>query len=389
VTPRRVVVLGGGTGGTMVANRLRRLLPERTEIHVVDRDDRHVYRPGLLLVPFGLARPERLVRQRCAQLRGGVHFHVATVEEVALERSEVRLAGGHVLGYDALVVATGAELQPGETPGLVWSERVHTFYEPAGAQALAEALRGFDRGRLVVDVVDLPITCPVAPLEFAFLADWHLRERGVRDRVELVFATPLDGAFTKPVAAAELSDLLARKGIELVSEFVAGEVDGAGGTLAAYDGRTLDFDLLVAVPLHGGADWVSRTPGLGDALGWVHTEPDTLRARAADNVFALGDATDLPISKAGSVAHYQAGVVADNVASVLAGAEPRASYDGHANCFVETGFDRALLLDFDYERQPLPGHLGPLPLLRESRLNHLAKRLVAPLYWRLLKGGIA
>jgi sulfide:quinone oxidoreductase len=389
VIPQRVVVLGGGTGGTMVANRLRRLLPDRAQIHVVDRDDRHVYRPGLLLVPFGLARPAGLVRQRCAQLRGGVHFHVAEVAEVALDRSEVRVAGGGVLGYDALVVATGAALQPEETPGLVWSDRVHTFYEPARAQALFEALRRFDRGRLVVDVVDLPITCPVAPLEFAFLADRFLRDRGVRHRVEIVYATPLDAAFTTPLAAAKLGGLLERKGIELVSELVAAEVDGPGGQLVAYDGRTLDFDLLVAVPLHGGAAWVSRTAGLGDALGWVRTEPDTLRARAADDVLALGDATDLPISKAGSVAHYQARVVADNVASLLAGAEPRRRYDGRANCFVETGYDKALLLDFDYEREPRPGRLGPLPLLREARANHLAKRLVAPLYWRLLRGGIA
>ena len=126
----------------------------------------------------------------------------------------------------------------------------------------------------------MPIKCPVAPLEFAFLADWYLRERGIRDRVELVYATPLDGAFTKPVASEHLAGLLAEKEIELVTEFNAGEVDGVGGRLVSYDGRELDFDLLVTVPLHGGAAYVERSPGLGDALGFVPTDKRTLQTPA-------------------------------------------------------------------------------------------------------------
>jgi sulfide:quinone oxidoreductase len=238
----------------------------------------------------------------------------------------------------------------------------------------------------------MPIKCPVAPLEFAFLADWHLRERGIRNRTELVYATPLDGAFTKPIASEHLAGLLTEKEIELVTEFNAGEVDGVGGTLASYDGRELDFDLLVTIPLHGGAPYVERSPGLGDALGFVPTDKQTLQSAAKPNVFALGDATDLPTSKAGSVTHFEAATLTANVERLLAGEPLEASFDGHANCFIESGFGKALLIDFNYDVEPLPGRypsgrLGPLPLLRESRANHLAKLLFQSIYWHALLPG--
>src|SRR5437764_1650593 len=225
----------------MTANRLRRRFDgDEAEIHVVDRDDKHVYQPGLLFVPFGLTQIEEIVRPRRRQLHGGVEFHESEIESVALEQQSVRLAGGIRLPYDVLVVSTGARLQPEETEGLTgpgWNERAFTFYTPEGAAALQDALARFDGGRLVVNLVDMPIKCPVAPLEFAFLADWHLRERGIRARTELVYSTPLDGAFTKPLASEHLAGLLAAKEVELVTEFNTGEVDGVGGKLRSYDGR--------------------------------------------------------------------------------------------------------------------------------------------------------
>jgi sulfide:quinone oxidoreductase len=392
---KHVVILGGGTGGTMVANRLRRRFEmDELEIHVVDRDDRHVYQPGLLFVPFGLARVDEIVRPRRRQLHGGIAFHENEVAEVWIERDEVLLDDGTVLPYDVLVVATGARLQPEETDGLTgpgWNERVFTFYAPDGAELLHRALSSLRSGTVVVNLVDMPIKCPVAPLEFAFLADWFFRDAGRRSDIELVYATPLDGAFTKPVASQRLTGLLAEKHIELVTEFNVGEVDGAAGRVSAYDGRELDFDLLVTVPLHGGAAYVDRSPGLGDALGFVPTDRHTLQTLAKENVFALGDATDLPISKAGSVTHYEAGILADNVACRLGGRELESGYDGHANCFIETGFHKALMIDFNYETEPLPGRfptaLGPMPLLSESRLNHLGKLLFQPIYWHALLPG--
>jgi sulfide:quinone oxidoreductase len=397
MTRPRIVILGGGTGGTLTANRLRRHYGDAAEIVVIDRDDRHVYQPGLLFVPFGLADPDAIVRPRSAQLRAGIEYRPAEVDHVDVAENAVFLAGGEQIAYDVLVVASGAALLPEETEGLTgpgWGERIFTFYELGSATALRDALRGFDRGRLVVNPVELPIKCPVAPLEFCFLADWYLRERGVRDAVELTYATSLDGAFTKPVASQRLGGLLAEKGIAVETEFATGEVDGAGGRLISWDERELPFDLLVTIPLHGGQPFVARSPGLGDDLGFVVTDPHTLQAKAAPNVFAIGDATDLPTSKAGSVTHFEGDTLVANIRHFLAGETLEPSFDGHANCFIETGFHKALLIDFDYDAEPLPGrypvpHLGPLPLLKESRLNHLAKLLFQSVYWHVLLPGRA
>jgi sulfide:quinone oxidoreductase len=391
----RIVILGGGTGGTLVANRLRRSGGESLKITVIDRDDTHLYQPGLLFVPFGLAEPSEIVRPRHAQLHGGIEFLQTDVESVAIADSTVHLAGGGELEYDVLVIATGACLQPEETEGLVgpeWGRSIHTFYSLAGATALRPALEELVAGRLVVNVVDMPIKCPVAPLEFCFLADWQLRRRGVRDSVEITFATPLDGAFTKPLASEALSGLLEAKGIRIEPEFATGRVDGEERRIVSWDARELPYDLLVTIPAHGGAGYLLRSPGLADALGFVPTDRHTLQSKAAPNVFVIGDASDVPTSKAGSVTHFEGETVAANVGLFLAGEELTHTYDGHANCFIETGFHKALLIDFDYDVDPAPGRfpdprLGPLPLLAESRLNHLAKLAFQPLYWHVLLPG--
>ncbi len=387
------MILGGGTGGTIAANRLRRILDVDVEITVVDRDDEHVYQPGLLFVPFGMAEARELVRSRRRQLHPGVGYRDCGVSHVDIGGRRVRLDDGAVLGYDVLVVASGARLLPEETEGLTgagWMERVFTFYDLAGAVALEKALEVFDGGRLVVNVVDLPIKCPVAPLEFCFLADWYFRERGIRERVELTYVTPLDAAFTKPVAARTLAGLLADKGVGLVTEFNTGQVDGAAGRLVSFDERTVDFDLAVVVPVHGGAAYVGRSPGLGDELDFVLTDPRTLQSKARPEVFAIGDAAAVPTSKAGSVTHFEGAVLAGNVARFLGGEELDASFDGHTNCFIESGFGKALLIDFNYDTEPLPGHFPAavgLPLLKESRLNHLGKLMFAWLYWHSLLPG--
>ncbi len=392
---KRIVILGGGTGGTMMANRLRRLYDEdEAAIAVVDKDDRHVYQPGLLFAPFGLASADEIVRPRRRQLRSGIDFHVSEIDHVALTEDRVHLVDESTLPYDVLIVATGVTLRPEETEGLTgpgWRERMFTFYDVPGAEQLARALDAFDGGRLVVNLIDMPIKCPVAPLEFAFLADWYFAERRIRDRVELTYVTPLDGAFTKPIASERLAGLLAEKGVELVTEFAVGEADGEGGRLVSWDEREVPFDLLVTVPLHEGAPYVGRSDGLGDELAFVRTEPHTLQSLARPNVFALGDATNVPISKAGSVTHFEGEALTENVRRFLAGDELEGSYDGHANCFIETGFGKALLIDFNYETEPLPGRfpnaVGPLPLLQESRLNHLGKLMFQWLYWHALLPG--
>jgi sulfide:quinone oxidoreductase len=391
---RRVLILGGGTGGTLTANRLRRRFADNElSITVVDEDDRHVYQPGLLFVPFGLTHVEDIVRPRRRQLRRGVEFVQEPIERVELGAQQVHLMDGTTLDYDVLVVASGATLIPQETEGLIgpgWMDKVFTFYSPEGAAALEGALATFSGGRVVVNVIDMPIKCPVAPLEFCFLADWYFRERGMRDRVQLTYVTPLDAAFTKPVASEHLGGMLADREIELVTEFNTGEVEGAGGRLVSYDDRAVDFDLAVVVPLHGGATYVGRSPGLGDELNFVPADEHTLQAKAAPNVFVIGDAANLPASKAGSVTHFEGETLVENIARHLEGQRPVAGFDGHANCFIETGFHKALLIDFNYDHEPVPGHYPMavgLPLLKESRLNHLGKLLFESVYWHGLLPG--
>lgn len=392
--PHNIVILGGGTGGTLTANRLRKhYKPHETVISVVDRDRDHIYQPGLLFVPFGLTHTEDLIRPRERQLRKGIDFYENEVDHVDIEGRKVFLDDGRSLGYDALIIATGAHVVPDETEGLTgdgWMEKMFTFYDVPGATALHKAYEDFQGGRIVVNVVDMPIKCPVAPLEFCFLSDWYFRERGIRDKVEITYVTPLDGAFTKPRAAEALAGLLDEKGVEIVTEFNTGEVDGPGGRLVSFDDREVPFDLAVVIPVHSGAAYVGRSEGLGDALDFVETDKHTLQSKVSSAIFAIGDAANLPASKAGSVSHFEGEVLAENVIRFLAGEELDASFDGHANCFIETGFDKALLIDFNYEQEPVEGHYPTkvgMPLLKESRLNHLGKLMFQWFYWHSLLPG--
>jgi sulfide:quinone oxidoreductase len=391
----RILILGAGTGGTLIANKLRRRYGAETKITIVDKDDRHVYQPDLLFVPFGLVAPDSICRPRSKQLRRGIEFRLGEVERVETEKNTVHLKGDETLPYDVLIVASGAELLPEETEGLTgpgWGETAHTYYTVEGAATLRKAMESFEGGRLVVNIVDMPIKCPIAPLEFCFLSDWWLRKRGLRKKTEIVLATPLDGAFTKPVAAKMLGELLEKKNILVETEYAAGRVDGAARKLYSWDEREIPYELLVSIPLHGGSPLVESSDGLGDELGFVIVDPNTLQTKVAANVFAIGDATNVPTSKAGAVAHFQAETLIENVDRFLAGKELEKSFDGHANCFIETGFSKALLLDFNYDVEPLPGKfpfpiVGPMPLLKESRLDHLGKLAFRWLYWHLLLPG--
>jgi sulfide:quinone oxidoreductase len=397
---KRLLILGGGTGGTIMANRLRRLFAGQvrsgdTSIVVVDENDQHVYQPGLLFIPFGGYTPGQVVRTRPLQLHPDIGYVRARIDRVETATQLVHFEERPPLHYDVLIVATGSRIVPSETDGLTgpgWQEKMFDFYTLDGATRLGEKLAEWPGGKLVINIVEMPIKCPVAPLEFAFLADEFFTKRGIRDRVEITYVTPLDNAFTKPKAAAELAHLLADKGVSLVTEFSTGRVDGPEGKLVSWDEREIPFDLLVTVPLHMGAELVSRSPGLGDDMGFVVTDPRTLQSKAAPNVFAIGDASNVPASKAGSVAHFEAEVLAENVRRYLAGESLEPAFDGHSNCFIETGHNKALLIDFNYDVEPLPGRfpiprIGPMRLLRESRLNHLGKLAFRWIYWNVLLPG--
>jgi sulfide:quinone oxidoreductase len=392
---RRLVVLGGGTAGTMVANKLRRRLANHEwSITVVDRDDAHVYQPGLLLLPFGVYRPDELVKPRRRFIPPGVELVLVDIVRVDAEANQVMLGDGRTLRYDYLVIATGTAPRPDQTPGMLgaeWHRSIFDFFTLDGATALRDALARWQGGRLVVQVVEMPIKCPVAPLEFAFLADAFFEERRMRDRVEITYVTPLEGAFTKPVASRHLSRMLDERHIGLEPDFVVDRVDSETLTLVSMDEREVPFDLLVTVPLNMGAEYVARS-GLGDELNYVPVDKHTFLSTAHDNVFALGDASNIPASKAGSVAHFSVEVFTENFVEHVAGRPMTHRFDGHANCFVESGHGKGLLIDFNYETEPLPGRypvpvVGPFTLLEESRANHLGKLGFRWAYWNLLLRG--
>jgi len=392
---KRIVILGAGTGGSMMANRLARLLPEDGwRVTVIDRDDVHVYQPGLLFLPFGAYRTDEILKRRKHILDARVELKLGEIDRVAPDESSVTMLGGEKLVYDVLIVSTGCRILPEQTEGLTgagWKDTAFDFYTLEGAEALRHKLAGWEGGRLVVNVVEMPIKCPVAPLEFLFLAEAFFTERGMRDKVELVYATPLEGAFTKPRASAAFGDMLARRGIQVLGDFAASEVDGSRGVLKSYDGRETNYDLLVTVPAHGGAEVIAKS-GMGDASGWLPTDKHTLQNPRFPNVFALGDATDLPSSKAGAVAHFQSEVLVDNVMRFISGRPLDPGFDGHTNCFIETGYGKAMLIDFNYVTEPLPGRfplpgIGPFTLLEESATNHWGKLAFKWAYWNVLLAG--
>lgn len=392
---KHLVVLGAGTAGTMIVHKLRRRLDRREwQITVVDADEEHHYQPGYLFIPFGGYTREQVVRSRRDSLPRGVDFVVGTVDHVEADDNAVVLEGGRRLDYDQLVIATGTTPRPDQTPGMLgpeWRRSIFDFYTLDGAEALAQALESFEGGRLVVHITEMPIKCPVAPLEFTFLVEAWLRARGMRDRVDLVYVTPLDGAFTQPVASAHLGSMLDERTVRLETDFMVERIDDERKVLVSYDEREVPFDLLVTVPLNMGADFLARS-GLGDELNYVPVDRHTLLARAHDNIFAVGDASDIPASKAGSVAHFAVEVFVGNFLEHIAGEPMTGAFDGHANCFVESGDDKALLIDFNYDTEPLPGRyplpvIGPMSLLTETRANHLGKLAFRWIYWNVLLPG--
>lgn len=391
---KRLVVLGAGTAGTMVANKLRKRLSEGWSVTVVDKDDIHDYQPGYLFLPFGLATPTQVRKHKHNLLDERVEAVTGDIDWVEADRSRVHLRDGRELRYHQLVIATGATPRPDQTPGMLgpqWHREVGEFYTYDGALALRQRLEQFTGGRLVVHITELPIKCPVAPLEFAFLADDYLTKKGLRAQTDLIFVTPLDGAFTKPVASRTLGHLLAEKGIRVETDFMIESVDQDRKVIVSYDEREIGYDQLVTVPLNMGADFVERS-GLGDELNFVRVDKHTNRSVDRDNIWALGDASNLPTSKAGSVAHFSVEVFVENFLEAIEGRPLTHSFDGHANCFVESGHGKALLLDFNYDTEPLTGTfpfpgIGPMKLLAESRANHLGKLAFRHIYWNALLPG--
>lgn len=393
---KTLLILGAGTGGTMVANKMAHHLdPREWRIVIVDKDENHYYQPGFLFIPFDIYSPGDVVKPKRNFLPPQVEVIFSDIELIEPDENRVTLTRENkVIHYDYLVVATGSHIHPEETEGMVdggWHKNVFDFYTLEGATALSRFLKFWKGQRMVVNVVEMPIKCPVAPLEFLFLADWFFTERGLRNDVEIVFATPLPGAFTKPRASSVLGDMLEQKNIMLEADFNIMEVDNDKQVIRSFDEREIAYDLLVTIPTNMGADVIERS-GMGDELNFIPVDKHTLQSERWENVWVIGDAGNAPTSKAGSVAHFMLDVLIENMLRHMEGLQPQPKFDGHANCFIESGFEKGILIDFNYDVEPLPGKFplpgfGPFSLLKESPANHWGKMMFRWMYWNILLRG--
>lgn len=392
---KKIVILGAGTAGTMVANHLTHLMDlNQWQITIVDEDPIHYYQAGYIFIPFGMATEKEMIKQKSKYIPSKVKMLQTKVELIQPENNKVVLQNKTVLDYDFLVIATGCDIYPEETPGLAeheWGKSIHSFYTLKSSVALAESMKNFKGGRVVMNVVENPIKCPVAPMEFLMLADSYFTKKGIRDRVELVYATPNSGAFTKPVASKLIGDMLDRKNIKVEADFYIERADPDAKKIISYDEREVEYDLLVTVPVNKGADVVGKS-GLGDDLNFSPVNKHTFLSDKFENIFVLGDASNAPTSKAGAVAHYAVDLFGENFKRYTEGKELEEKFDGHTNCFIESGYGKGVLLDFNYEQEPLPGlfpvpGIGPFSLLQETRLNHLGKISFQWMYWNILMRG--
>jgi len=388
-----VIVLGDGIAGIVTANLLLKKARRKNlslNVKLVGNSPVHTYQPGLLFLPFqkpGYRKLADIQKDTARFITPGIDYLRETILAIDSEQRTVTTEK-QTLEYDWLVLALGCRTLVDAIDGLSenWGNSAHGFYTPDSAMRLAGALDEFKGGDLLIDVAETPIKCPVAPLEFACLADEYLTRRGLRSKTRITLVTPLNGAFTKPVCNEVLTHILVEKGIQVVTNAYLDSV--TENSIRCPDGKELDFDLLVVIPPHEGSDLVEDA-GLGSGLGFGRTDRQTLKSSVAERVFLVGDIAGIPGSKAGSVAHFQADVVVHNILREIAGEAAEPCADGHANCFIETGHGKAVLIDFNHEIQPVPGKFplpvfGPMSLLKETRLNHLGKLAFKHIYWNML-----
>lgn len=392
---KNLVILGAGSAGTMMMNHLHTKLPKDWKITVVDKDPVHYYQPGFLFLPFDTYTEEQVKKPKKDFVPKGINYLQSAIDRIDADGKEVLLENGDKLNYDLLIVATGSHIAPQETEGMLgsgWGKDVFDFYTFEGSRNLRDKLRTWEGGKMVVHITEMPIKCPVAPLEFSFLADAFFTKKGMRDKVDITYVTPLSGAFTKPYCTKKLTYLLDEKNVKIVPDFNIMHVDNEEKKIVSYDGIEVDYDLLVTVPTNMGDEAIGRS-GLGDDLNFIPTHPNTLQSKHHKDIFVIGDATDVPASKAGSVAHFEAEVLTENILNYIDGKELKEDFDGHANCFIETGFNKGMLIDFNYEQEPVEGTfpiagVGPLQLLKESTLNHWGKMAFRWIYWNVLLKGL-
>ncbi len=398
--PQHVLIVGGGVGGTIVANLLARSLSrQEAEITLIDSTGKHAYMPGWLYLPFNQlsAESDQLIRPERDLLSSHVHLVTGEVQKIDTQNRELHVrhsqgldeivgtggASEAVYPYDYLVLATGARLVPSDLPGLAEGEgKWHHFYSAEGSLQLREALNTFEGGRIVITVGGIPYRCPPAPLEFTFLLDEWLAKHDLRNKTEIQYLFPLPRVFPIESVAEAVTPLLEERHIGYTVFFNAETVDTEKKIISSLEGEEIPYDLLVLVPPHRGAR-VIEDSGLGDEQGWIPTDRHTLEVKGHQHVYALGDATDLPVSKSGSAAHFEAKIVVARILAAIRGEEPKsdeATYDGEVMCFLETGYNKATQLVFNYEHPPHPP--------RPSLYYHMEKQLFNRAYWHIVPQGL-
>ena len=369
----RILIVGGGMGGTIVANGLaRRLFSElraaEASITVLGTTPKHMYQPGLLYVPFGRAREQELCREERSILDRRINFVIDPATRIDVDNNRVEARSGKTYEYDYLVIATGSELAPEMIPGL--SEGAHQFYDLPGARKLQDALDAFEGGRIVINV-NVPHKCPVAPLEITLMLDEHLRNRGLADKFEITYTYPIGRLHGLEPLAQWIVPEFDRRGIKYETFFNTKEVDVTNKTISSEEGDTLSYDLLITIPPHRGAQ-VIEDSGLGK-MGWIPTNRRTLLREGSDNVFVVGDTTNIPISKAGSTAHFEADTVVENLTLMVQERRRSRQYDGKVFCFIETGMSSGMYIWFNYETPPKP--------TPPTQMIHWAKLAYNRMYW--------
>jgi len=390
---KRLLILGAGTAGTMMAHKMRRRLKvSEWDITVIDKSEKHYYQPGLIFVPFklhGYTDEKGSVKNTKDLLPKDVNFINKPITRLDPENNRVETAD-ESFEYDWLILGLGCRIAPEEVPGLEegYGKNVFYYYTMPSALDMQKALEDFDGGRLVLNIAEYPIKCPVAPIEFICLADYFFHLKGIRHKVDLEVVTSAQGVFTKPVAGRMLGDMFKAKGIKVTPNFPVAEVRSDQGKIISHDGQEVRFDFLASIPPNVGAEVIDQA-GMGNGNGYALTHPNTLKSQKYDNIYVIGDCTNVNTSKAGSVAHFEAGIVERNLLREMEGRVPLPDFDGHSNCFIETGFKKAHLIDFNYKQEPIPGRFplptfGPFSLLKETRLNHMGKLFFRWFYWNML-----
>ncbi|MEK6777512.1 MAG: FAD/NAD(P)-binding oxidoreductase [bacterium] len=390
---KRLLILGAGTAGTMMAHKMRRKLKvSEWDITVIDKSEKHFYQPGLIFVPFklyGYTGEKGNIKNTRDLLPKDVNFVSKAITRLDPENNRVETAD-ESFEYDWLILGLGCRIAPEEVPGLEagYGKNVFYYYTMPSALDMQKALEDFDGGKLVLNITEYPIKCPVAPIEFICLADYFFHLKGIRHKVDLELVTSAQGVFTKPVAGRMLGDMFKEKGIKVTPNFTVAEVRSDQGKIISHDGKEVQFDFLASIPPNVGAGIIDEA-GMGNGNGYALTHPNTLKSQKYNNIYVIGDCTNVNTSKAGSVAHFQAGIVERNILREIEGKDPLPDFDGHSNCFIETGFKKAHLIDFNYKQEPIPGRFplptfGPFSLLKETRLNHMGKLFFRWFYWNML-----